>query len=323
MYLRCGSPQGEAGGIDWRTSVTPVILLSLALSTSSFAAEVSTANAVPWYKRWFGITYFTFFDGPGIGEDFSKTPNNLGNASDRGWSIWTNLSARLKFTDRIALDYQFRLQQIITNEPEFRYQGGRLGVSGTFVKIDDPAFTLTWTGAINSDIPGIGGQVNDERRLIMNPGLFTQFSLRPKTSRFSLYALISPRFWLYSDQSAMDRQSLEAGWKPGQKPLVALNFQPSINFDLAPELARRGEALTLRTGMTFDVRMNANDSGLRRWFWPVDLGVAYDFSSALSIYPHIRFSGPWDDGLRAELGASRQAWYDTLSMGLWVSGTIL
>lgn len=291
--------------------------------TASGSSQLSGAapSAPPWYKRWFGLTYFTFFDGPGAG-DFSRTPNHLGKSADRGWSIWTNLSARLKFTDRIALDYQFRLQQIITNEADFRYQGGRVGISGTFLKIDDPAFTLTWSGAINTDIPGIGGQINSERALIVNPGMFTQISLRPKQSRFSLFALVTPRFWLYSDFNAMDRQALEGGAVPGQKPILALVFQPSINIDLFPSLAKRGESLQFRTGMAFDVRMNANDSGPRRWFWPVDIGVSYDHASWLSIYPHLRFSGPWDDGLRAELG-SRNQWYDTLSMGLWVSGTIL
>jgi hypothetical protein len=68
--------------------------------------------------------------------------------------------------------------------------------------------------------------------------------------------------------------------------------------------------------------MNANDSAPRRWFWPIDIGVAYDHASWLSIYPHLRMSGPWDDGLRAELG-SKAEWYQTVSMGLWVSGTIL
>jgi hypothetical protein len=239
----------------------------------------------------------------------------MGRRSDTGLSAWTNLSARLKFSKNLALDYQFRLQQILTNDLAFRFQGGRLGLSGKLLDLETTSLKAVWTGAVNSDLPNVG-QVNSERKLVFNPGLFTQLSIKPKNSRFSLFAMVTPRLWFYSDPDAMALQDLDGGLNAGQKPQYTLNLQPSINYALS-------EKAGLRLGLTLDVRKNVSDEGLRRWFWPVDLGYTHEFGPGLSIYPHIRFSGPWDDGLRGQLSTTPAAWTSTFSLGLWLSGTIL
>lgn len=67
-----------------------------------------------------------------------------------------------------------------------------------------------------------------------------------------------------------------------------------------------------------------NDSGIRRWFMPVDMGVSHSFNKYISIYPHVRFSGPWDNSLRESLRAKPGTnWQDTASIGMWINGTIL
>jgi hypothetical protein len=299
------------------TCSAPFAHASVPKSPAVSSAETSKVVSEPsGVSKYLGLNYFTFFDGPGLGTEFSKTPNSLGLPSDRGWSFWTNLSARGKFSDNLALDVQFRLQQIVTNEFEFRYQGARLGVSGTLLKIDQPGYNLVWSGAVNTDIPLVGGQIVSERALLLNPGLFSNLNFRPKGSKFSVFALVAPRVWLYSDRNAMDRQSLEGGAVPGQKPEVAIALQPSLNYDLSEKTA-------VRTGVGIDIRKNVNDEGLRRWFLPIDLGVSHSFNKYVSIYPHVRFSGPWDDSLRAELGApAGTEWTDTASVGLWVNGTL-
>jgi len=262
------------------------------------------------------MNYFTFFDGPGLGTDLTYSPNSLGRPADNGWSVWTNLSARGKFSSNLALDVQFRLQQIVTNEFEFRFQGARFGISGTLLKISNNAFDLTWSGAINTDIPLIGGQIVSERTLIANPGMFSNLTFRPKGSKFSVYSLVGPRYFIYSDADAMDRQSLAGGAVPGQKPQLALSLSPSINYDITEKTA-------VRAGVGIDIRKNMNDEGLRRWFMPVDMGVSHTFNKYISIYPHVRASGPWDDQLRKDLGAAAGVdWFDTASVGLWVNGTL-
>lgn len=303
-------------------SLRPVQLLCMLLASSSLASANTAGTSTKDLSgpkgigSYLGLNYFTFFDGPGIGTDFSKSPNALGRASDRGWSLWTNLSVKGKVSSNLGVDLQLRLQQIVTNQFEFRYQGARLGTSGTLLKLERPGYKLVWSGALNSDIPGVG-QVTTERKLIVNPGLFSNLTIRPTGSRFSLFALVSPRVWFYSDRDAMDRQSLEGGAVAGQKPEAAIAMQPSVNYDITEKTA-------LRTGIGIDIRKNANADSFRRWFMPVDMGVSHTINSMLSIYPHVRFSGPWDNGLRRDLGArAGTEWTDTASVGLWLNGTIL
>lgn len=297
------------------TAATSPAPASTAATTSS-TTVTATSGEPSGISKYLGMNYFTFFDGPGLGTDLSYSPNSLGNPADKGWSLWTNLSARGKFSSNLALDVQFRLQQIVTNDFEFRFQGARFGISGTLLKINNDLFDLTWSGAINTDIPLIGGQIVSERTLIANPGMFSNLTFRPKGSKFSIYSLVGPRYFLYRDADAMDQQSLDGGAVPGQKPQLALSLSPSLNYDITEKTAAR-------LGVGIDIRKNMNDEGLRRWFMPVDMGISHTFNKYISIYPHVRASGPWDDQLRKDLGARADvAWMDTASVGLWVNGTL-
>ena len=298
-------------------TTTPTAPVGSAGKTSANVGQLNPNSTEPnGLSKYLGLNYFSFFDGPGLGTDFSTSPGLLGRPSDDGWSIWTNLSARGKFSSNLALDVQFRLQQILTNEFQFRFQGARFGVSGTLLKISNNAFDLTWSGAVNTDLPMVGGQIVSERKLIANPGMFSSLTFRPKGSKFHIYSLIGPRYFIYSDADAMDRQSLGAGAVAGQKPQLAISLSPSINYDFTEKTAARA-------GVGIDVRKNMNDEGIRRWFMPVDFGVSHTFNKYISIYPHIRLSGPWDDNLRAELGAANGTdWTDTASIGVWLNGTL-
>jgi hypothetical protein len=147
--------------------------------------------------------------------------------------------------------------------------------------------------------------------------MFSNLSFRPTGSRFSLFALVSPRVWFYRDANAMDTTSLKQGIQPGEKPQYVLSASPSLNYDISEKTA-------LRTGVGLDFRKNMNSGGFRRWFMPVDVGVSHTFNSMLSIYPNVTFSGPWDDQLRQQLGAAAGTrWTDTVSLGMWLNGTIL
>ncbi len=340
--------QNQTHGAMWRKAeLAWAASLALGLSTSSFAATQSTPTAATaettnkpsaqtaststasktdikaatdsgpqGLSKYLGLNYFTFFDGPGFNGDPLTTPGSLGRPADDGWSLWTNLSARGKFSSNLALDVQFRLQQIITNEFQFRFQGARFGISGTLLKLNNDTFDLVWSGAVNTDLPMIGGQIVSERTLIANPGMFSNLTFRPKGSKFSIYSLIGPRLFIYSDPDAMDGQTLRAGAAPGQKPQLAIVLSPSLNYDITEKTAARA-------GVGIDLRRNMNDAGIRRWFMPVDFGVSHQFNKYISIYPHVRFSGPWDDDLRKSLNAAPGTdWYDTASIGMWINGTL-
>ena len=280
-------------------------------ATTNGASETSTRPGVlDTVSKYLGATYFTFFDGPGVGEGFGFSPNLLGRAHDAGWTTWTNLSARLKVTENLAIDYQFRLQQVVTNQFEFRSQGGRLGISGTLLKGEN----WSLTGALNSDIPGVG-QITQARTILLNPGLFSSFNYKPKGSRWSVFALVAPRVWFYSDRLAMEEQALKGGAVPGQKPDFIFSIQPSINYAIS-------ERSGLRSGITIDIRKNANSPDVVRWFAPVDVGYTYSLNKYFNIYPHLRVSTPLDNGLRRDLNRV-VPWTHTASLGIWLNGTIL
>jgi hypothetical protein len=298
--------QSQASSVKGETVGVPTQTNQVNLKEKGWVDSVS---------KYVGLTYFSFFNGPGLGEDFFASPNNLGNNSDKGWSMWTNLSVRLKLFENLAIDYQFRLEQILSNDLEWRDQGGRLGISGKLLSGEDWALT----GALNTDIPGVG-QVPKARTLVLNPGLFANFSYKPKASNWSVFALVAPRFFIYRDALALEAQSLQGGSRPGDKPEISIQLQPSINYAFND---RHGA----RLGVLLDVRKNANMDSMRRWFWPVDMGYTYSLSKSFNLYPHVRFSGPWDNGLRDEIAGSRgrraQPWVHTASVGLWINGTIL
>ncbi|MBL7714668.1 MAG: hypothetical protein JNL01_04315 [Bdellovibrionales bacterium] len=276
----------------------------------------------------FGANYFTFIDGPGFGQPAHlPVSSSTGYASDSGISMWTNLSVRYKLTDRIGLDYQFRLQQIFDStrptEPgfiTFRDQGGRIGISGTLLKGAD----WSLSGAFNTDVPGIG-QIPQARTQIINPGLFSSFNYRKAGSKWSVFALVSPRVFIYRDADALAPQDVT-----GTKPQILFVANPSINYALS-------ENQGLRAGMTLDIRKNSGQS-FQRWFAPVEMGYTYKISKHFTLYPHIRFSTPLDDGLRERVAndqtiAKRKKtpnaaafpvmpWTHTASVGLWINGVI-
>lgn len=283
---------------------------SEAIGMSRAQQRISTWDRVGKYV---GFTYFSFFDGPGLAQPFGESPNEMGNRSDIGWTLWTNFSVRLKVSERWAIDYQARIEKVLTNQWEFRDQGGRLGVSGKLLKTRE----WSWTGAVNTDVPGLG-QIPTERTAIVTPGLFTSVSYVPTGSRWSLFMLTTPRFFIYRDSLARAKQDEIQGLRPGTKPEFVLSFNPSINYAL-------NDSQGLRAGVLIDYRKNANWDSVKRWFAPIDIGYTHKFSEKLSIYPHVRGSGPWDDGLRREMAGRRpvQPWQDSISFGMWLSGTLL
>ncbi|MFN7685886.1 MAG: hypothetical protein ACK5QT_10810 [Oligoflexia bacterium] len=261
----------------------------------------------------------SFFNGPALNGDFWKSPGATGRPSDLGWTLNNNASVKYKFSQNYAFDVQFRFQGVLSNQFGARWQGARVGISGLLGRIEAQSFQLIWTGAVNTDVPGMG-QINQDRTVIMNPGLFSNLTVRPRGSRWSLYTFLSPRVFLYRDNLAMEPQAAMMGMNPGDKPQIAFFAIPSVNYDISENTA-------LRSGITINISKNANSSSFRRWFAPIDFGISHKFNQALSIYPNVSVSGPWDDGIRQDMAARRGSsvmdWTKTASVGLWLSGTIL
>jgi len=294
--------------------VTNPVIADDVASEKPSAELQATANPTTWdwIKRNFGLNYNSFFYGPGPGSPLGVSPGMTGAASDTGLNFFNLVSLKWKISERFAADIQFRNQIVVTEEPEYRHQGQRLGVSGTFLKGEDWSFS----GALNSDvpIPAIMGQTPSQRTLMINPGFFSFFNYAPKTSRWSLFALVAPRLWLYRDRQALSIQDQLSGGAMN-KPEYTVYLNPSVNYAI-------NDKVGLRLGTTLEYTKFVGFDSVRRNYMPFEFGVTYDIDPRFSIYTYIYTSTPLDDGLRAAQGFGANSWWKTASLQIWLSGTL-
>jgi hypothetical protein len=282
---------------------------------AGFAAEnipatESTYQSESWFKK-FGMNYNSFFAGPGLGQPLSMSPGMTGEPSDSGLNFFNLISLKYKATDNLAFDVQFRNQFVVTNDWEYRHQGQRFGVSGTFLKGD----TWSFSGAFNTDLP-IGplmGQIGTERTLLVNPGFFAFFNYQPTGSRWSVFALLQPRLWVYADRNAISQQDARNGGVK-QKPEYTVYVNPSINYAV-------NDKVGLRLGTTLEYTKFVGFADVKRNYMPMEFGVTYDIDPMLSVYTYVFTSTPIDDGLRSDQGFASNPWYRTASLNVWLSGT--
>jgi len=302
------------------------LALSIAPWTVLAGDEVSQENTVPAWRKKIGLNYNSFFAGPGPGLPVGQTPYFTGGPGDTGLNFFNLVSLKYKFSERYAFDVQFRNQLVVTNQLAFRHQGQRFGISGKLLKGKD----WVLAGALNSDLPlrPIMGQIGSDRTLLFNPGMFATFDYSPAGSRWSLFALITPRVWFYSDRNAVAVQDVRSCSDPetgaivcdprSNKPEAILSFNPSINYAIS-------EKTGVRLGTTLTAAKYISSQGLQRDFMPFELGFTYDLDPRFSIYTYVLTSTGLDDSVRRNLyGISRPvSWLDTMSFNLWLSGTIL
>jgi hypothetical protein len=297
----------------------------------------SVAQLPPTQPSRFGLNYFTFFDGPGLSGDPGITPNWLGRPFDDGLSLFNLVSVKWRFSDNLALDFQARIQVLLNNgtaNPNFqafRWQSPRIGISGKLASGKD----WSLTGAVNTDFPYMlpsplgGGFIAEQRTVIFNPGMFASFSWKPSGSRWSVFSLVTPRFFFYADRNAAEPQFAQSGLSPQLKPEFVFQIAPSVNYALS-------EKTSLRMGTILDYRklvlsgwnpFNASldttsgSEAWRLWATPLQLGVNHEFGKALTIYAFVN-SYPIA-AQRQRRDGTRASFTDTLSFGMWLSGTIL
>jgi hypothetical protein len=285
-----------------------------------------------------GLIYFVFFDGPGLSGMSGQTPNVLGLPDDDGLRLTNYLSVKYRLGERWALDFQARVQWVLNNAQDvgdfqaLRWQSPRIGVSGKLLSGND----WTLTGAINTDFPYFfpapigGGFVAERRTTLLNPGLFAKFSYQPKGSRWSLFSLVMPRFFVYRDRNAAEPQLLRAGYSPGLKPELTLSFSPSVNYDLGKRFGvRLGTELTYRklvlsSWNPFRGSLNGSDIQSKAWRLapvPIQMGVTYEPSDTLNV--SLFFQGFPIAAQRERRDGSRASFAETTSVGMWISGVLL
>jgi hypothetical protein len=305
--------------------------------SQSSQSQISTPNNSTVLSK-FGMTYFSFFDGPGLDPDLRAfPPNQFGRPSDDGLNFFNIISVRYRINSDLAIDLQTRSVLLLNNGVEtedfsaFRWESPRVGISGKLASGQD------WklTGAVNSDLPymlpsPLTGYTSRERKILFNPGMFANFSYTPSDSRWSVFSVLSPRYFIYAEEDALEPQSRRANFSGRNKPELALAFTPTVNYQLSPKT-------NLTSGIVLDYRKQVgsswnplqasmvNNGDSETWrLQPiaVQMGVTYEASSSFRIYPFIqgvpiaaqRISA--STGQQASLG-------ETMRFGMWISGTIL
>jgi hypothetical protein len=283
-----------------------LMLFVLILLSSSWALA-QAKNVSPW-----GMNYFSFWEGHSLG-DGKTAKNELGGRLDDGLQLFNLISTNYKLNDRIALDLQTRLEHIpITfrgdtkrgrdTEPSWRFQGLRIGISGKLASGEK------WSlkGAFNTDIPGLNGRDARFRTTIFNPGLFTGFTYQ-MTDRWSIYAILSPRIFFYSDNDAVEPEWTASGRSPGQKPRMILATSPSINYAF-------NDAYGMRAGLDLSFRqfVDSDPTYLKRWPTSAAAGPTFVINKHLNIWTYV-MAWPFD-GKKTHL--------ETTSWGAWINGVI-
>ena len=187
-----------------------------------------------------GMTYFTYFYGPGLHpENRTFYPNQLGLPDDDGIYLQSQVSVRYKFSSRLALDFQSRFKVILNNSQQrstfspYRWEAPRVGISGKLLEGED------WdlTGSINTDFPGtfpqpFSGNQAKFREALFSPGMFSSLKYEPRTSKWSFFGVVSPRYFFYSNPNAIEPQYLKAGYIAQNKPELLLSVQPTLNYQI-------------------------------------------------------------------------------------------
>ncbi len=256
-----------------------------------------------------GMDLNAFFAGPGLGAPIEVAPDLNGLPSDTGLNFWNFISVKYRMTEKIALDVQFQNQVVVTNAWEYRHQGQLFGISGELLSGEN------WelTGALNTviPVPGLLGQINQDRGLALNPGAFAFFRYKPADSRWSVFTLLTPRFFFYTDREALSEQDKISERGLDAKPEYQIQINPTINYLFTEKVGGR-------FGVTIDYSKMVGWSSMRRNYMPIELGVTYDFTSDIQLYTYVWFSSPLDDGLREEQDAGNVPWWRSTSINLWL-----
>lgn len=304
---------------------------------NSSTSTQSTAPA-PAASR-FGMTYFLFFSGPGLDPNKREAPpNQLGNPDDDGLSVFNVVSLRYKLGSNLALDFQARGELFFNQRAGvasekfnvYRWESPRIGISGKLLSGKD----WNLTGAVNTDFPymlpePLTGYTSRGRQVIANPGMFANFSYKPNGSDWSIFAIVSPRLFVYGNKEAVTDQESAGGFNWKNKPEFILALSPTVNYSLT-------EKTSLSLGTTFDyrkqlgstwnplqgsLRSNGDSEAWRFMAMPISFGMTYEASKAFRIFPYIQAFPIAAQRINARTG-SQASLLETASIGMWINGTV-
>lgn len=327
-------------------SLTLLLLISFssclfAQSAATIAPTSQTSLSTSWMdraKEKFGMNYMSFFDGPGVFTDRqSTTPNALGKPSDDGLVLMNNVSLKYKLKQDFNVDFQMRVHYVMVNGNEvedfkpWRWQSPRLGISTTYFKTENSKLT----GALNTDLPYFfpepigGGYIAEERTTIATPGMFAKYAYTPTTSRWSVFSLVQPRFYIYEDRDKAEPQLERSGYSPRLKNEFTFSVSPSVNYAFTDKFGTRigteliYKKLVASSWNPFNSTSKSADPDNKAWRlqpMPIQLGFTYAFHPALEVSTYVQ--GFPIAGQRVDKTGKTTNFENTISAGAWISGAI-
>lgn len=333
--------QGLSAVLAVTASLHPCWAAETITSTSvvtSRTTESSQTETPSWTKS-IGVSYFTFFDGPGLAPGMQLyTPNVLGKPNDDGLRLNNYISAKYRVSSTLAIDLQMRVQLLFNNAKSvddfrsMRWQSPRIGISGRLLSGEDWSIT----GAANTDFPYFfpsplgGGVAATYRTTVFNPGLFAKFNYSPKSTPWSVSGLLMPRFFVYANRGAAEPQLSRAGFSPELKNEFIFDIAPTFNYAVTRSIGVRlgtefiYSKLILSDWNPFHATLNASDITSKAWRLapiPIQLGVTHELSDWMNVSVFVQ--GFPIATQRVNRDGSSANFLQTASVGMWISGTVI
>ncbi len=316
---------------------SPISTDPLSPAAKVTATEEPPQDALQALKKSLGVTYFSFFYGPGLHPDsFGFSPNQLGEAEKHGLYLQNNVSFRYKFSSNLALDIQTRFNIFLTNFKQlsdfqpFIWESPRIGISGKLLHGTDWSIS----GAINTDFPyflpqPFSGFEVRQRTVLLNPGMFANFTYEPKQSKWSVFSVLAPRVFFYADRNAAEPSFLKGGYTAQNKPELIIALQPTVSYQISNSLSLslgakidyRKHVLSSWNPLNADFASNGTNSAWRVAPMSVFLGFTYKLSPALTVFPFIATYPINAQRVDATTG-EKATLLETTSIGMWVRGTL-
>ncbi len=310
---------------------------SAPLPTGNASTAKSESVGGPKKASQFGMNYFAFMSGPGLDPDLRDyPPNEIGRPDFTGMNSFNVVSLKYKFSQNLAFDFQTRTRIVFNNGTErknfnsFIWESPRMGVSGKLMSGDD----WSLTGALNTDFPSflpspLTGYTARERTVLVNPGLFANLKYAPKGSKWSLFTVMTPRFFLYQDRDAIEPEARAAGGTGANKPELGLWMSPTVSYNFTEKSALTfGSAIgyVKQVGSSWNptqATMVSNDVS-PAWVLeaiPLSVGYSYTFNDAITVYPFVQAFPLASQRFDASTGRTASL-SETASLGMWVSGSL-
>lgn len=312
---------------------------SVSTTESAVATTEQKIEAVTPEKKEskLGMNYFAFVSGPGLDPDRRDyPPNEIGRPDFTGINSFNVISMRYKYSKKMALDFQTRTRLVFnngTNRKNFNsliWEAPRIGVSGKLASGE----TWSLSGAVNTDFPSFlpspfTGYTARERTVMFNPGMFANFRYTPKKSKWSVFAVLTPRYFFYRDREALEPEGRAAGASGLNKTELGLWASPTLNYSFTEK-----SALSLGTSLGYIKQVGAGWNPLNAtavgngetdaWVFealPISLGWTYTFNDAFTVFPFVQAFPIAAQRLDASTGR-RASLAETASVGMWVSGNL-